>query len=124
VRIAEHDNDDPIVAYHDCTISTPTEAGLQWLNRLADTYGDAAVADALRKTWLASPDRQTFLSRTETALTVAERHRQQDDEARRKKAEAEYQRKERERIESMSEEQRKANMARLKEAMSGIGGST
>lgn len=112
---------DPVVVYHDCTLSAPKGGALEWINRLADAHGDAAVSDAMRREWMDDNERKTFIGRVETRLLSEARQRSREAEAARQKAEAEYQRRERERIESMPEEQRAANLAKLKAAISGIG---
>lgn len=103
------DKPDALDAWYRLTGSWPSPKVRPWLTQLADTHGDADVEKALAAEWTVDSDRATLLSRTSSRL---ERDRHEDEKratARRAEREAE----ERRQIETMSDEQRAANMQRL-----------
>jgi hypothetical protein len=110
---ATDSDDDHLDAWYRLTGSWPTKKVLPWLNELADAHGSAAVCEALAGEWTVSSDRSTLLSRTQDRLRRDAHEAEKAAEARRKREEAE----ERARIEAMPEEQRAANLDRLRDMM-------
>lgn len=104
-----HQEDDAVEAFYRLTVSFPTSKTLAWLNDLTRDFGDAATAAALAAEVAISDDRRTLLSRTQDRLRAGEHQAAKEREARERAAAAA----ERERMEAMPEEQRRANMERL-----------
>lgn len=108
---------DALDAYYRLTGSWPTPKVRPWLTKLADAHGEAAVSEALGAEWLADSDRMTFLGRVETRLEREAHESEKRRAAAQKKADDD----ERRRIQSMPEDQRAANLARLGEMMADRG---
>lgn len=104
---------DAIDAYYRLTVSFPAGKVMAWLEDLVRDFGDAAVSDALGQEVIISDDRRTLLSRTQDRLRAGEHEAAKQREERVRAAAAA----ERERAESMPEEQRRANMQRLGDMM-------
>ena len=112
-RPTDPEGPDAIDAYYRLTVSFPAGKVLIWLNDLIRDHGDAAVSDALAIEAGISDDRRTLLSRTQDRLRAGDHQAAKEREARERAAAAA----ERERIESMPEEQRAANLKRLGDMM-------
>jgi hypothetical protein len=104
---------DALVAYHSLTGRFPTGNVKDWLDRLVDEHGDQDVEKALGAEMVADRSLQTLLSRTENRLALESHEAEKRAAAAKIKADEE----ERRRIQSMPEEQRAANLARLGEMM-------
>lgn len=107
------DPDDHLDAYYRLTGSWPSAKVLPWLNDMAEAHGGAAVSRALAEEIRADSDRRTLLSRTEARLERSAHEARKAREERQARADREEQRK----IEQMPEEERAANMARLRDMM-------
>lgn len=108
-----HQEDDAVDAFYRLTLAFPAGKTLAWLNDLTRDFGDAATAAALTAEVAISDDRRTLLSRTQDRLRAGEHQAAKEREARERAAAAA----ERDRIETMPEEQRTANMKRLRDQM-------
>lgn len=84
-----------------------------WLEDLARDHGHEAVSAALAEEVMANADRRTLLGRTQSRLQRDDHQ----DAKRREEAQRAAAAAERERIESMPEEQRAANLQRLGDMM-------
>lgn len=108
---------DAIDAYYRLTVSFPAGKVLTWLEDLIRSFGDAAVSDALAIEVGISDDRRTLLSRTQDRLRAgdheAAKQREAADRAAAAASKAE--------AETMPEEQRAANLARLRDQMEAAG---
>lgn len=110
-------DDDPLDAWYRLTASWPSPRIAPWLERLANDHGPADLIAALGIEWKDDPDRATVLGRVETRLKrEAHERRKAGESAARAKAEEE-----RKALEEMPVEQRRANMARLREEMAKAG---
>jgi len=108
---------DAIDAYYRLTASFPSGKVLPWLNDLVRDFGDAAVEQALAIEVGVDSERRTLLSRTQDRLRAGDHQAAKDREAAERAAAAA----ERDRIETMPEEQRAANLARLRDQMEASG---
>lgn len=108
-------------AYYRLTGSWPSSKVVPWLNTLAADHGEAAVSEALAAEWAAEMDRATLLSRTQTRLE-REAHEGSKRRKEQQRAAAEAERKRME--EGMSDEQRAANRARLRDMAKAAGLTT
>ncbi len=117
IDVASFDDDDHLEAYYRLTASWPTPKIIPWLNDLADKHGSRAVSSALAEETLIEEDRRTLLSRTQTRLERAEHERKKKSE----RLAAERAEKEKIRIESMPEEQRRENLDRLRQMLASSG---
>lgn len=110
-------DDDHLDAFYRLTDSWPSPKVIPWLNSLADDHGPEAVSRTLAVEWQADSDRSTLLSRTRDRL---EREAHAAEKARRE-AERRRAKEERARIEDMPQEQREANLARLRSELERTG---
>lgn len=108
---------DAIDAYYRLTVSFPAGKVLTWLEDLIRDFGDAAVSDALAIEVGVSDDRRTLLSRTQDRLRAADHEAAKQREARDRAAAAASKLE----AEPMSEEQRAANLERLRQQMEASG---
>jgi hypothetical protein len=99
------------------TGSWPSDRIRPWLNQLIEDHGDAAVSDAVAVEWATDSTRHTVLGRARDRLE-REAH---EASKRRQAAEANAAADERKRMNSMPEEQRAANLARLRDEMARVG---
>jgi hypothetical protein len=104
---------DAIDAYYRLTVSFPAGKVLTWLEDLIRDFGNDAVSEALAIEVGISDDRRTLLSRTQDRLRAGDHQAAKEREARERAAAAA----ERQRAESMPEEQRAANLQRLGDMM-------
>lgn len=89
---------DAFETYQRVTGSWPSSRVTPWLSSLVDDYDEVAVCDALIAVTDEDPTRATLMSRVRDRL-AAEAHREaKADEERRARQEAEYQRREQERV--------------------------
>lgn len=118
-QVAPHADadDDHLDAYYRLTGSWPSRKVTPWLNEMADAHGAAAVSAALAAEITSDEDRRTLLSRTEARLQRLQH--EQNRAAERRAAERAAQ--ERRQIEQMPEEQRQANVLRLRQMMASAG---
>ena len=108
---------DAIDAYYRLTISFPAGKVLTWLEDLVRDFGDAAVSEALGVEVGISDDRRTLLSRTQDRLRAGDHQAAKEREARERAAAAASKAE----AESMSPEQRAANLKRLRDQMAASG---
>lgn len=117
VTVSEGIPADAIEAYYRLTVSFPAGRVLTWLGDLVRDFGDAAVSEALAVEVGISDDRRTLLSRTQDRLRAgdheAAKQREAADRAAAAASKAE--------AETMPEEQRAANLVRLREQMEAAG---
>lgn len=113
---------DPVETYHLLTARVPKPAAMQWLERMAAEHGSELVSQTMGHVWMQKADPSTFLSDVEAELVLsARRSARQADDAR-QKAEDDYERQERERIEAMSPEERAAVRSRFREQVAPLFG--
>lgn len=117
---AREDTPDVMDVWYRLTGSWPSPKVTPWLNQLGSDYGEAEVIIAIAEEWKLDPDRATVIGRARDRLAKA-RH---DAGKAAEKAQAERETRERQAIEEMPEEQRAANLRRLREMMrdAGLGG--
>lgn len=104
---------DAIDAYYRLTVSFPAGKVLAWLEDLIRDFGDAAVSDALAIEVGINDDRRTLLSRTQDRLRAGDHQAAKEREARERAAAAASKAE----AETMSPEQRAANLKRLRDQM-------
>lgn len=104
---------DALDAWFRLTGSWPSRKVVPWLEDLARDHGHEAVSTALAEEVIADEDRRTLLGRTQSRLERVDHQAAKDREAAERAAAAA----ERDRIETMPEEQRTANMKRLRDQM-------
>lgn len=101
---------DAIVAYYNLTMRFPRDRVKAWLEEMVATFGDVDVSTALGTEWGVDSNPVNFLSRVRNRLEQdAYQQRKKREDRERRRAEQE-----RKLIESMPQEQREANMARLR----------
>lgn len=113
---------DALALWYDLKAGQVSEKALAFVRDLQDRFGDEPLCESMRAEFVASKhtvDRE-FLSRVKSRLLVEGERRAQESEKRRQDDEFEYQRRMKEEAESMPEETRKANMARLKDMLTGL----
>lgn len=108
---------DALDAWFRLTGSWPSLKVRPWLEELARNHGDAAVERALAEEALVDADRKTLLSRTSSRLDREEHEAEKARQAAATRRAAE----ERVAVESMSDEQRAANLKRLRDQMEAAG---
>jgi len=104
---------DCLDTYYRLTLRFPRGKVKGWLEELAASYGHDKVSKALAVAMTEDQDVSTLLSRTQNVLAAAEHERVRLGEIARRRRDA----KELARADSMSEEQKAANLAKLREAM-------
>jgi hypothetical protein len=85
--------DSALDVYLSLTAKAPSPGATSWLNRLTDEHDEATVCEVMGATWAEKADPSDFLGRVQTRLAVMARDRAQQAEAKRRKADEEYQRK-------------------------------
>ena len=108
---------DAIDAFYRLTVSFPAGKVLTWLEDLIRDFGDAAVSDALAVEVGISDDRRTLLSRTQDRLRAADHEAAKRREAAERAAAAASKAE----AETMPDEQRAANLERLRQQMEASG---
>ena len=108
---------DAMDTYYRLTGSWPSAKVIPWINQMVADHSEEAVSEALAKVWTEDPDRATLMSRVRDRLERESHERAKAYE----KAEAQRAARERKEIETMPEEQRRANMARLRDALTSKG---
>lgn len=103
--------------YYRLTVRTPSKAVMDWLDRLQAEHGAETVALAMSMAWAESPNVKDFLGRVEMVCVRADKKRAEDDKDAAKRRAEDERRREREELATMPEEQRNANMARLKDML-------
>lgn len=111
------DDSDHLDAWYRLTGSWPSKQASRWLDELARDYGSARLASALAVEWMSDPDKAKVIGRVRNNL-ASESHQAEKERVAKAKTEKEE---ERQRIESMPLEQRKANMTRLRDMMRDTG---
>ena len=104
---------DALDTYYRLTGSWPSAKVIPWINQMSANHGEDAVSKALAATWTEDPDRETLMSRCRDRL---ERQAHEDEKAAEKRR-VEAAAREKAKIEEMPEEQRRANMERLRTAL-------
>lgn len=112
---------DALGTYYDLKGGQVSQGAIDIIKEIVDAHGDDAVIRAMGAEAKVSAIDRTYLTRVKSRLVLEGERQAQAAEKARRAAEAEYQRKERERIESMPEEQRAANMARLRDELAKTG---
>ena len=107
---------DAAAAFYDLQGGQASAKALKWVDEMAQEHGDDAVIEAMS---MHTAEGRVDLGATKSALALAALQRSKASEAKRKAADAEYERRIREGADSMSPEQRAENMARLKDVLSG-----
>jgi ElaB/YqjD/DUF883 family membrane-anchored ribosome-binding protein len=107
---------DPVETYHLLTGRPPKKATISWLDELVKDYGAEAVCRTMATVWTGKADLGSFIGDVQAVLVLEERRASQEAEAARRKADAEFQRQERERIANASPEEK----ARAAEISAGI----
>ena len=102
-------DDDVLDAWFRLTASAPKPTVVKWLTDLAAEHGARAVASMLADEWMNDSDRTTLLTRTKNRLWQSDH---EAEKARQKRA-AEAAAAEKARVDTMSPEQRAANLQRL-----------
>jgi hypothetical protein len=114
---------DAFEVFQQVTGSWPTKGTVvSWLSSLVDEYAEADVCDALVFVAGQDPTRTTLLGRVRDHLASEAHRRSKEAEEARARAEDEYQRRERERVDGMSAEERAATEARWKALKPQLGG--
>jgi len=112
----EEQKPDAASVFYDLQGGQASAKALKWVDEMAQEHGDDAVIEAMS---MHTAEGRVDLGATKSALALAALQRSKASEAKRKAADAEYQRRIREGADSMSPEQRAENMARLKDVLSG-----
>lgn len=107
------DEPDHLDTWYRLTARAPSQTATRWLDSLADEYDEALLSRALAIAHMTDPDPSSLISRARDWMW-AETHlaAKLNERTRRANAEAE-----RRRIDEMPQEQRQANLARLRDQM-------
>jgi hypothetical protein len=111
---------DAFDVYQQVTGSWPSPKVTPWLSRLVDDHDEADVCDALIVVAGNDPTRNTLMSRVQDHLAAEAHRRSREAEDARLRADEEYQRRERERVDSMSPEERAAVVSRFREQVAPV----
>ena len=99
---------DPLETYYQLVATWPSSKVVSWLNQLGSKYGDDAVSRMLATEWTKSNDRSTLLSRTAASLGAKTYRGSKGTKVP-------------EPLPDISDEQRKANIERLRQTMKEAG---
>jgi hypothetical protein len=107
---------DPVETYHLLTGRPPKKATITWLDELANDHGAERVCRVMAEIWTEKADLSSFIGDVQAELVMFTRKKNREAEEARRKADAEYARRERERIANASPEEK----ARAAEISAGI----
>ena len=109
-RAEQGREEDVIDTYNQLTARAPSKDVMDWLDRLADEYGEDATSKTMASTWKADPSIRTFLGTVETTLAKRAKVEAKTAAVKAESAELEYQRS---LMTEMPLEQRQANLQRV-----------
>jgi hypothetical protein len=107
---------DAFDAYYQLTGRIPRGGAKDWLSRLIDTHGDKRVSQTLAAVWKKKADIGSLLGDSENLMTTWEREQEKAADERRRKAAADREREERERIANATPEE-KARAAAVRDSI-------